>query len=130
MSFRGRSAFLRRCEERTDAPDRGAPSYSLTPQLPIRMATDHTKINAHSPQWYGWLSDVPDHRDRGYSGIAPRLRKMTPSGSRQPDCSPVEDQGQIGSCTAIALVGALGCAEPKDGAPFADLSPAGAAPLA
>jgi C1A family cysteine protease len=37
-------------------------------------------------------------------------------------CSPVEDQGQLGSCTANALVGALEFLELKDGAQFADLS--------
>ena len=37
-------------------------------------------------------------------------------------CSPVEDQGQLGSCTANALVGALEFLELKDGAQFVDLS--------
>jgi C1A family cysteine protease len=37
-------------------------------------------------------------------------------------CSPVEDQGALGSCTANALVGALEFLEKKDGAAFVDLS--------
>jgi C1A family cysteine protease len=37
-------------------------------------------------------------------------------------CSPVEDQGQLGSCTANALVGALEFLELKDGAQFVYLS--------
>ena len=37
-------------------------------------------------------------------------------------CSPVEDQGQLGSCTANALVGALEFLEIKQGAKFANLS--------
>jgi C1A family cysteine protease len=38
------------------------------------------------------------------------------------NCSPVEDQGKLGSCTANALVGALEFLEKKDGVRFADLS--------
>jgi hypothetical protein len=37
-------------------------------------------------------------------------------------CSPVEDQGQLGSCTANALVGALEFLDRKDGAQFVDLN--------
>src|SRR3984893_19246542 len=40
----------------------------------------------------------------------------------RPKCSPVENQGQLGSCTANALVGALEFLELKDGVPFVDLS--------
>lgn len=28
------------------------------------------RINKHSPKWYGWLPDLPDHRDLLYSAIA------------------------------------------------------------
>lgn len=38
------------------------------------------------------------------------------------DCTPVEDQGQIGSCTANAAVGALEFQRRKDGKPAGDLS--------
>jgi C1A family cysteine protease len=37
-------------------------------------------------------------------------------------CSPVENQGQLGSCTANALVGALEFIEVKNKLPYADLS--------
>ena len=37
-------------------------------------------------------------------------------------CSPVEDQGNLGSCTANALAGALECLERKDKVSFIDLS--------
>jgi C1A family cysteine protease len=40
----------------------------------------------------------------------------------QAKCSPVEDQGRLGSCTANSLVGALEFLEKKDGVPFVDLS--------
>ncbi len=80
------------------------------------------KIKTHSSQHYGWLPDLPDYRDLLYSKIAPRIAALPPSVSLQAGCPPVEDQGQLGSCTANALVGALEFLEKKDGAPFADLS--------
>ena len=81
-----------------------------------------TKINKRSPKWYGWLPDLPDHRDLFYSAVAPRLATLPQKVDMRSKCSPVEDQGQLGSCTANALVGALEFLEVKDGAPFADLS--------
>ncbi len=35
-----------------------------------------TKINKRSPDWYGWLPDLPDHRDFLYSAIAPKVRRL------------------------------------------------------
>lgn len=81
-----------------------------------------TKINKRSPKWYGWLPDLPDHRDLFYSAVAPRLATLPQKVDMRSKCSPVEDQGQLGSCTANALVGALEFLEVKDGAPFVDLS--------
>ena len=80
------------------------------------------KINKRSPKWYGWLPDLPDHRDLLYSAIAPRVRKLPRKIDLQANCSPVEDQGQLGSCTANSLVGALEFLENKDGTSFVDLS--------
>lgn len=81
-----------------------------------------TKLNKRSPQWYGWLPDLPDHRDFRYSSIAPRLARLPPRVNLQAQCSPVEDQGRLGSCTANSLVGALEFLEKKDGVLFVDLS--------
>ena len=70
---------------------------------------------------YGWHPDLPDSRDLLYS--APRALRLPPSADLRHWCSPVEDQGQLGSCTANALAGALELLENKDkDAPFADLS--------
>src|SRR6266516_3366702 len=65
------------------------------------------KINKRSPKWYGWLPDLPDHRDFSYSAIAPRLAELPAKIDLRKKCSPVENQGELGSCTANALVGAL-----------------------
>jgi len=71
---------------------------------------------------YGWLPDLPDQRDFPYTCFAQREVELPPVVSLQSACSPVEDQGQLGSCTANALVGALEFLERKAGGPFTDLS--------
>lgn len=80
------------------------------------------RINKRSPKWYGWLPDLPDHRDLLYSAIAPKVARLPKKIDLQDKCSPVEDQGQLGSCTANSLAGALEFLEKKDGARFVDLS--------
>ena len=56
---------------------------------------------------YGWIRDLPDHRDLHF---APRLattgalpRKL----DLRPKCPAVYDQGELGSCTANAIAGAI-----------------------
>jgi C1A family cysteine protease len=76
------------------------------------------KINS----WYGWSPDRPDQRDKLYSAIAAPPKKLPPSVDLRPVCSSVENQGQLGSCTANALAGNLEFLEKKDGKPATDLS--------
>jgi C1A family cysteine protease len=80
--------------------------------------TKHSKINS----WYGWLPDRPDQRDRLYAAIAAPPKKLPPSVDLRAQCSPVENQGDLGSCTANALVGNLEFLEKKSGKPATDLS--------
>ena len=77
-----------------------------------------SKVNS----WYGWLPDRPDHRDLLYAAIARPPKKLPKSVDLRPQCSPVEDQGQLGSCTANALVGNLELLEKKSGRAVTDLS--------
>jgi hypothetical protein len=48
-----------------------------------------TKINKRSPKWYGWLPDLPDHRDLLYSAIAPKVARLPKKIDLQAKCSPV-----------------------------------------
>ncbi len=77
-----------------------------------------SKIN----QWYGWVPDRPDHRDQLYATIAAPPKKLPAKVDLRAGCSPVEDQGQLGSCTANALVGNLEFLELKAGHTVTDLS--------
>ena len=70
---------------------------------------------------YGWVPDIPDHRDFLYSAIRPRLKMPAAVDLRQ-SCSPVEDQGQLGSCTANALAGNLEFVDERDDHVYTDVS--------
>ena len=57
---------------------------------------------------YGWVHDLPDERDYIYS--APLLmfpQGLPPAMDLRSHCPPVYDQGQLGSCTANAIAGAI-----------------------
>jgi C1A family cysteine protease len=79
------------------------------------------KVNAKKSH-YGWVPDLPDHRDILYGAVRPVPAALPPVVDLRPICSPVEDQGNLGSCTANSLAGALEFLERKDKVPFEDLS--------
>jgi C1A family cysteine protease len=59
---------------------------------------------------FGWTPDVPDLRDHTYSAPLARLMARAPLPAKmdlRKSCPPVYDQGNIGSCTANAIAGAL-----------------------
>ncbi len=62
---------------------------------------------------YGWKPDLPDHRDHEFS--AQRGLVLPPSVDLRPDCAPIEDQGQLGSCTSFATGAAIRYARKKQG---------------
>lgn len=67
---------------------------------------------------YGWRPDLPDHRDHLYS--APLAGVVLPAKvDLRSGCPPVYDQGQLGSCTANAIAGALEYDQIKQGLPEA-----------
>jgi C1A family cysteine protease len=71
---------------------------------------------------YGWLPDIPDNRDHLYGAIRKIPATLPVKTDLRPLCSPVEDQQELGSCTANALAGALEYLMAKDKAPYADMS--------
>ena len=71
---------------------------------------------------YGWVPDVPDQRDYLLKAILRVPAKLPGKVDLRPLCSKVEDQGNLGSCTANALAGALEFLERKDKVAFEDFS--------
>jgi C1A family cysteine protease len=57
---------------------------------------------------YGWVPDLPDHRDFSYAAPAARLAALPPKVDLRSHCpKTVYDQGQLGSCTGNAIAGAI-----------------------
>ena len=71
---------------------------------------------------YGWVPDLPDHRDQLYGAVRKISARLPPSVDLRTKCPPVEDQGNLGSCTGNALAGAVEFLEKRDGVPFVNVS--------
>jgi len=56
---------------------------------------------------YGWIPDLPDQRDFPYTQLALGAPLIPGQIDLRASCSPIENQGNLGSCTAQALVGDL-----------------------
>jgi C1A family cysteine protease len=56
---------------------------------------------------YGWLPDLPDHRDLLYAAPVEMAGALPAKADLRAQCPPVYDQGQLGSCTANAIAGAI-----------------------
>ena len=70
---------------------------------------------------YGWLPDFPDQRDFLYTAVRPALR-LPRAVDLRANCSAVENQGALGSCTANALAGNLEFLDEKTNPGWADVS--------
>ena len=56
---------------------------------------------------YGWIPDLPDPRDHIYAAPPAVVTALPPSVDLREGCPAVYDQGQLGSCTANAIAGAV-----------------------
>lgn len=86
------------------------------------MTTEKTATTLRNPAWYGWIPDLPDQRDHLYAAVHATPKKLPAKVDLRAKCSAIEDQGQLGSCTSNALVGALEFLERKQKQPVANLS--------
>jgi C1A family cysteine protease len=71
---------------------------------------------------FGWVPDLPDQRDVLYGAVQPLAARLPPSVDLRLGCSPIEDQGALGSCTGNAIAGALEFLERKDRVRFVNVS--------
>jgi len=71
---------------------------------------------------YGWVPDLPDQRDVLYGAVRPVPAKLPPSADLRSLCSPVENQGDLGSCTGNAIAGAVEFLERKSNMRFVNVS--------
>ena len=62
---------------------------------------------AKRKRFYGWMKDIPDTRDYPFKAVSAIPPSLPEKVDLRDKCSPVEDQGNLGSCTANALAGAL-----------------------
>jgi C1A family cysteine protease len=57
---------------------------------------------------YGWIPDLPDHRDQMFAAPPAVLAKLPPSADLRPHCpKEIYDQGELGSCTGNSIAAAL-----------------------
>lgn len=73
---------------------------------------------------FGYIPDTQDPHDFAFQSIRPATAPLPPMVDLRQLCSPVRDQGQLGSCTGFAI--AVGMREfllNKIGHPFIPLSP-------
>lgn len=80
------------------------------------------KISQHLVPWYGWQPDLPDHRDHVYAAVHGKARRLPRKTDLREHCSPIDNQGNLGSCTAHALTGALEYLELRAGQQLINLS--------
>lgn len=66
---------------------------------------------------YGWTPDLPDQRDFSYQAPHPAAVALPAQVDMRPNCPPVYDQGQLGSCTANAIAAAIQFDQKKEGLP-------------
>lgn len=64
---------------------------------------------------YGWIPDLPDHRDHLYAAAPAILAQLPASEDLRAGCPPVYDQGNLSSCTANAIAGAIEFDQAKQG---------------
>ena len=70
---------------------------------------------------YGWKRDLPDQRDLLYKPLL-TTTQLPPSVDLRSNCPIIQDQGNLGSCTAHALTAAVEFLEIKDKHPIRMLS--------
>lgn len=72
-------------------------------------------LTLHKIQRYGWIPDLPDARDLQFSAPMEIVSSLPPVVDLRPQCPPVYDQGQLGSCTGNSIAAAVQFDRKKQG---------------
>ena len=72
-----------------------------------KKSAQRSRIISRSISWYGWVPDLPDHRDLIYAAPDKFVRALPPRVDLRKDCPPIYNQGKLGSCTAHAIGAAI-----------------------
>ena len=75
--------------------------------MPGAKTAAATRLYRRTLRRYGWLPDMPDHRDHMYAAPAKVLKALPARVDLRPQCPPVYHQGRLQSCTANAIGAAL-----------------------
>ncbi|MGZ3699874.1 MAG: C1 family peptidase [Bdellovibrionota bacterium] len=78
-----------------------------------KPAASHRGIS-RAGRRYNWIPDLPDQRDLRFAERIMAPAQVPNAVDLRPNCSPVVDQGKIGSCTGNALAGAIEFLELKE----------------
>ena len=89
------------------ATPRAKAAKNGSPTTPMSQPKPKSSLATHRIQRHGWIPDLPDQRDFLYAAPAPFQSNFPPSVDLRSQCPPVYDQGQLGSCTANAIAGAI-----------------------
>jgi C1A family cysteine protease len=76
----------------------------MAAKLPKKI---HHRLEHRRIAGFGWKPDLPDVRDHYFAVLPATMKKLPPKLDLRPRCPPVYDQGEIGSCTANAIAGAI-----------------------
>ena len=86
------------------------------------MHASTRQINNKPRHLSGWKRDRPDHRDVLFSGPLKAGAPIPKSADNSGKCSPVENQQDLGSCTANSSTSAMEYILIKTGRPLVELS--------
>lgn len=73
------------------------------------------ELSIHRIQRYGWVPDLPDARDHLYAAPMLQGAALPAVADLRPNCPPIYDQGQLGSCTGNAIAAAVQFGRAKQG---------------
>jgi len=102
-----KTASPKKASAKKSAATKPATVKPAAKKQPATIMTQPVPLSTRKVQRYGWVPDLPDQRDFLYAAPAPFQGNIPVSVDLSGQCPPPYDQGQLGSCTANAIAGAI-----------------------